>query len=59
MGNENTIYLEEIVNNFIKDKKIIDIKYSPFTLFRGTNVRMEHNVYDRVMILYEEDDLKD
>lgn len=57
MGDENPFYLEKMINNFIKDKKIIDIKYSPFTLFRGTNERMEHNVYDRVMIIYEEEPL--
>lgn len=40
--------LEEMVNRFIHDKKIVDIKYAPL-------VRNDR-AYDRVLVIYEEDD---
>ena len=54
IANENTKILEQEINEFIKDKTIIDIKFNSYTLFCGRTSCMTHNVYDRAMILYKE-----
>lgn len=49
--------LERSVNEFIADKKVIDIKYQSFmipTAYTG-NVPNNIEIADRVMIIYEED----
>jgi len=52
----NTNYKDfmSAVNNFIKDKKIIDIKYSAFVITSG-NARdgFLQETVDRALILYE------
>ncbi len=42
---------ENSINEFIKDKKIIDIKYS--TLFNGPKKSFDHVEYS-VLIMYED-----
>lgn len=54
IANENTEILEQEINEFIKDKTIIDIKFNSYTLFSGSTPHLMHYVYDRVMILYKE-----
>ncbi len=53
-GNEDIDVMERAINNFIKDKKVIDVKYNVYTLFSGTNRDMTHTVYDRAMVIYED-----
>lgn len=50
--------LETIINDFIKDKKVIDIKYQSFyvaTQF-SNGVPRAGTIYDRALIIYEEAD---
>lgn len=49
--------LQDNINNFIKDKTIIDIKYSPFILPTSYNngVPTSIDIVDRVLIMYEEE----
>lgn len=56
IGNQSTATLENSINEFIKDKKVIDIKFNTFTLFSGKYNDFRHNVYDRVMVIYEEEE---
>ena len=44
-------YIENKVNEFIKDKNVIDIKYQSFTCY---NIHSEPIVEDRIIILYED-----
>ena len=53
---QSTATLENSINEFIKDKKVIDIKFNTFTLFSGKYNDLRHNVYDRVMVIYEEEE---
>ena len=47
--------IESLVNNFIKDKVVVDIKYStPFGI-NGNNINgFDFDIYDSVLIMYNE-----
>lgn len=47
--------IESLVNNFIKDKVVVDIKYStPFGI-NGNNINgFDFDIYDSVLIMYKE-----
>ena len=47
----NSITLEELVNEFIKDKNIVDIKYQSLSVVSASGVAIN----DRAMIIYRED----
>lgn len=49
IASTNGLELEDEINSFIQDKRIIDIKYSSFHL--GALA-----VNDRVLIMYEDDE---
>ena len=56
-SNDHTNF-EKWLNEFIKDKEVIDIKYSPFTISpewhnNGTPARID--IIDRAMVIYKED----
>ena len=47
------------VNEFIKDKKVIEIKYQPIQVYDeyyGNGTPKGSTVYDRALIIYEEPD---
>lgn len=49
--------LEQTVNNFIKDKEVIDIEYQSYsvcTKYNGNGIPIETKCVDRVMIVYRE-----
>lgn len=49
--------LEQMVNNFIKDKEVIDIRYQSYsvcTKYNGNGIPIETKCVDRVMIVYRE-----
>lgn len=49
--------LEQMVNNFIKDKEVIDIRYQSYsvcTKYNGNGIPKETKCVDRVMIVYRE-----
>ena len=49
--------LEQMVNNFIKDKEVIDIEYQSYsvcTKYNGNGIPIETKCVDRVMIVYRE-----
>lgn len=53
----NGVKLEQAVNNFIKDKLVIDIKYQSFiagTKYNSVGVPINQEVYDRALVIYEE-----
>lgn len=55
-GSTYTI-VEESVNEFIKDKEVIDIKYTPAFIVNSYNdhgIPVSGGFIDRVMIMYEE-----
>ena len=55
----NSIRVMNSVNNFIRDKKVIDIKYRPFGMnieFSRDGIPLKSVVYDSVMVIYEEDE---
>lgn len=47
--------IEGLINNFIKDKVVVDIKYStPFGI-NGSNINgFDFDIYDSVLIMYKE-----
>ena len=48
--------IESLVNNFIKDKVVVDIKYStPFGINGSSISGFDFDVYDSVLIMYKED----
>lgn len=50
--------LVNAVNDFIKNKKVIDIQYQSmhaYTKFNGDAVPLASSIYDRVLIVYEEE----
>ena len=56
---KNIAELEKLVNDFIKDKVVIDIKYqSEFvgTSYNSVGVPVNVSCYDSVMVFYMEDD---
>jgi hypothetical protein len=48
--------IEDLVNNFIKDKVVVDIKYStPFGINGSNNYYgFDFDIYDSVLIMYKE-----
>lgn len=47
----NSIALENAVNEFIKDKDVVDIKYQSVSVVASNGMAIN----DRVMIIYKED----
>lgn len=47
--------IESLVNNFIKDKVVVDIKYStPFGINGNSISGFDFDIYDSVLIMYKE-----
>ena len=47
--------IEGLVNNFIKDKVVVDIKYStPFGINSNNINGFDFDIYDSVLIMYNE-----
>lgn len=44
----------EKINNFIKDKKVIDIKYDTTTAIQGIKNEINCIICDSAMIIYDE-----
>ena len=56
IGSENALVFQDAMNRFIKDKKVVDIKYQPILLpkvYEG-NVPVRSAVLDRALIVYVE-----
>lgn len=48
--------IESLVNDFIKDKVVVDIKYStPFGINGNSIIGFDFDIYDSVLIMYKED----
>ena len=48
--------IESLVNNFIKDKVVVDIKYNtPFGINGNSISGFDFDIYDSVLIMYKED----
>lgn len=48
--------IESLVNDFIKDKVVVDIKYStPFGINGSSISGFDFDIYDSVLIMYKED----
>ena len=48
--------IESLVNDFIKDKVVVDIKYStPFGIHGSSISGFDFDIYDSVLIMYKED----
>lgn len=48
--------IESLVNDFIKDKVVVDIKYStPFGINGSSIYGFDFDIYDSVLIMYKED----
>ena len=57
VGDLNSEKFQNLINNFIADKKVIDIKYQTFpitTEFRGS-IPYKQVIADRALIIYEEE----
>lgn len=55
-ANSNISTLVNTVNEFIKDKKVIDIQYQSMpitTKFNANAVPLGSTIYDRVLVVYE------
>lgn len=55
----DAVRLADFINEFIKDKKVVDIKYQAVTLYdKFTKIGTPQNVIvnDRAMVIYEEPD---
>lgn len=51
------VRLEQAVNDFIKDKLVIDIKYQSFvvgTAYNGVGAPIRQVVLDRALVIYED-----
>lgn len=49
--------LEQMVNNFIKDKEVINIQYQSYSIctkYNGNGIPIDIKCVDRVMIMYRE-----
>lgn len=47
--------IESLVNDFIKDKVVVDIKYStPFGINGSSISGFDFDIYDSVLIMYKE-----
>ena len=56
-GAEDAVAFTKTLNEFIKDKKIVDIKYQPILIpkeYRG-GVCTRTSVLDRALVIYKED----
>lgn len=56
-ASDSTILVSNI-NDFIKDKKVIDIQYQSvlgYTAFNAHAIPLDLTIYDRVLIVYEEE----
>lgn len=55
---DDRVSLENTINEFIKDKNIIDVKYKPLTYATQYDTRVGYptniTVHDRVLIIYKE-----
>ena len=48
--------IESLVNDFIKDKLVVNIKYStPFGINGSSISGFDFDIYDSVLIMYKED----
>ena len=48
--------IESLVNDFIKDKVVVDIKYStPFGINGNSIIGFDFDIYDSVLIMYKVD----
>lgn len=47
--------IESLINDFIKDKVVVDIKYNtPFAVNGSSIIGFDFNIYDSVLIMYKE-----
>lgn len=47
--------IEYLINNFIKDKVVVDIKYNTPFVVNGSNIKgFDFDIYDSVLIMYKE-----
>ena len=55
-ASDSAYEVERMVNDFIKDKKVVDIKYSNVLYHTnyGSYVPLNNCINDRVLIIYEE-----
>ena len=56
IANSDSTTLVNNINDFIKDKKVIDIKYQSvlgYTKFNASAIPLDLAIYDRVLIVYE------
>lgn len=56
IANSDMTALVNNINDFIKDKKVIDIKYQSvlgYTKFNAHAIPLDLAIYDRVLIVYE------
>lgn len=54
----DALLLEEQVNDFLKTKKIIDIRYTTHSIYdryTQNGVPIHSTLYDSVLVIYEED----
>lgn len=57
ISSSNIDNFERSVNEFIKDKLVVDIKYSSYpvvTQYGPNNTPKRVDIYDRVLIMYED-----
>lgn len=56
-GAEDAVVFTKTLNEFIKDKKIVDIKYQPILTPKEyrSGVLVRTSVLDRALVIYEED----
>lgn len=58
-SNSSGLDFMEEVNEFIRDKKVIDIKYQPFPIIQEyyrNNVPKSGTIIDRALVIYEKPD---
>lgn len=58
ISNSDCVEFEKNLNDFIKDKKVVDIKYKPMwipTSMHGATITST-TIFDRVLVIYEEDE---
>ena len=48
--------VEWAVNRFIKDKEIVDIKYSTPINISGCSNNLNYDIYDSVLVIYKENE---
>lgn len=57
-SNVNAAVLQANVNEFIRGKKVIDIKYTAFSITQEyrNGLPYRNDIVDRVLVIYEEED---